>query len=65
MLYVPGHGSVHLTGLDKMSTHVMGFKPMIKVLFTYILTNQLVNPHLTMSHHVIPSLHPIIHGVLQ
>ena len=56
ILYVPGHGSVHLIGLDKMSTHVMGFKPMIKVLFTYILTDRLVNPHLTMPHPIIPGL---------
>lgn len=52
----PGHGSVHLTGLDKMSTHVMGFEPMIKVLSTYILTDQLVNPRVTMPH-------PVIHGL--
>ena len=56
ILYVPGHGFVHLIGLDKMSTHVMGFEPMIKVLSTYILTNQLVNPRLTMPHLVIPGL---------
>ena len=56
ILYVPGHGSVHLIGLDKMSTHVMGFEPMIKVLSTYILTDQLVDPRLTMSHLVIPGL---------
>ena len=65
MLYVPGHGSVHLIGLDKMSTHVMGFEPMINLLSTYILTDQLVNPHLTMSHPIILGLHPIIHGVPQ
>ena len=65
ILYVPGHGSVHLIGLDKMSTHMMGFKPMIKVLSTYILMNQLVNSRLTMPHPVITSLHPIIHGVPQ
>ena len=47
---------MHITGLDKMSTHVMGFKPMIKVLSTYILTDQLVNPHVTMPHPVIPAL---------
>ena len=56
ILYVPGHGSMHLIGLDKMSTHVMSFEPMIKVLSTYILTDQLVNPRLTMSHPVIPNL---------
>ena len=39
ILYVPGHGFVHLIGLDKMLTHVMCYKPMIKVPFTYILTN--------------------------
>ena len=65
ILYVPGHGFVHLIGLDKMLTHVMGFKPMIKVLSTYILIDQLVNPRLTMPHPVIPGLHPIIHGVPQ
>ena len=47
---------MHLIGLDKMSTHVMGFEPMIKVLSTYILTDQLVNPRLTMPHFVIPGL---------
>ena len=47
---------MHLIGLDKMSTHVMSFEPMIKVLSTYILTDQLVNPRLTMSHPVIPNL---------
>ena len=47
---------MNLIGLDKMSTHVMGFKPMIKVLSTYILTDQLVNHRLTMSHPVIPNL---------
>ena len=46
---------MHLIGLDKMSTHVLGFEPMIKVLSTYILTDQLVNPHL-MPHPVIPGL---------
>ena len=56
ILYVPSHGSVYLIGLDKMSTHVMGFDPMIKVLSTYILTDQLVNPYLTMLHHVISGL---------
>ena len=56
ILYVPSHGSVYLIGLDKMSTHVMGFDPMIKVLSTYILTDQLVNPYLTMPHHVISGL---------
>ena len=63
ILYVPGHGSVHLTGLDKMSTHVMGFEPMIKVLSTYILTDQPVNPHVTMPHPVIPALNaqPVNH----
>ena len=65
ILYVLGHGFVHLIGLDKMSIHVMGFEPMIKVLSTHILTDQLVNPRLTMPHLVIPGLHPIIHGVLQ
>ena len=39
-----------------MSTHVMGFEPMIKVLSIYILTDQLVNPCLTMPHPVIPGL---------
>ena len=34
----------------------MGFEPMIKVLSTYILTDQLVNPHLTMPHPVILGL---------
>ena len=56
ILYVPGHGSMHLIGLDKMSTHMMGFEPMIKVLSTYILTDQLVNPCVTMPH-------PVIHGL--
>ena len=56
ILYVPGHGSMHLIGLDKMSTHVMGFEPMIKVLSTYILTDKLVDPRLTMPHPIIPSL---------
>ena len=31
----------------------MGFEPMIKVLSTYILTDQLVNPRVTMPHLVI------------
>ena len=65
ILYVLGHGSMNLIGLDKMSTHMMGFEPMIQVLSTYILTNQLVNSRLTMPYPVITSLHPIIHGVLQ
>ena len=56
ILYVLGHWSMHLIGLNKMSTHVMGFEPMIKVLSTYILTDQLVNPRLTMPHLVIPGL---------
>ena len=56
ILYVPGHGSMHLIGLDKMSTHVIGFKPMIKVLSTYILIDKLVDPRVTMPHPVIPSL---------
>ena len=47
---------MHLTGLDKMLTHEMGFEPMIKVLSTYILTDQLVNPRVTMPHPVIPTL---------
>ena len=47
---------MHLIGLNKMSTHVMGFEPMIKVLSTYILKDQLVNPRLTMPHPVIPGL---------
>ena len=34
----------------------MGFEPMIKVLSTYILTDQLVNPRVTMPHPVIPAL---------
>ena len=34
----------------------MGFKPIIKVLSTYILTDQLVNPRVTMPHPVIPTL---------
>ena len=55
-LICTGHKFVHLTGLDKMSTHMMSFEPMINVLSTYILTNQLVNPRLTMPHLVIPSL---------
>ena len=63
ILYVPGHRSMHLIGLDKMSTHIMGFEPMIKVLSTYILTDQLVNSRLTMLHPIIPGLYPIIHGV--
>ena len=29
-------GSVYLIGLDKMSTHVMGFEPMIKILSTVV-----------------------------
>ena len=56
ILYVPSHGSVHLTGLDKISTHVMGFEPMIKVLSTYILMDQLVNPCVIMPHPVIRGL---------
>ena len=36
ILYVPDHGFVHLIGLDKMSTCVMGFEPMIKVLSTVV-----------------------------
>ena len=55
-LICTGHKFVHLTGLDKMSTHVMGFEPMIKVLSTYILTDQLINPRITMPHPVIPGL---------
>ena len=65
ILYVPDHGFVHLIGLDKMPTHVMGFEPMIKVLSTYILMNQLVNSRLTMPHLIITGFHPIIHGVPQ
>ena len=34
----------------------MGFEPMIKVLSTYILMDQLVNPRLTMPHPVIRGL---------
>ena len=34
----------------------MGYKPMIKVLSTYILTDQLVNPHVPMPHPVIRGL---------
>ena len=34
----------------------MGFEPMIKVLSTYILTDQLVNPRVTMPHPVICGL---------
>ena len=34
----------------------MGFEPMIKVLSTYILTDQLINPRITMPHPVIPGL---------
>ena len=56
ILYVPGHGSMHLTSLDKMPTHVMGFEPMIKVLFTFVLTDQLVNPRVTMAHPIICGL---------
>ena len=65
ILYIPSHGSVHLIGLDKMSTHAMGFKPTIKILSTYIPTDQLVNPRLTMPHLVILGPHLIIHGVPQ
>ena len=65
ILYVPDHGFVYLIGLDKMSTNMMGYKPMIKVISTYILTDQLVNPRLTMSYLVISSLHPIIPGIPQ
>ena len=65
ILYIPGHGFVHLIGLDKMSTHVMGSKPMIKVLSTYIPTDQLVNPRLTMPYPIIHGSYPIIHGVPQ
>ena len=38
-LDVLNHWFMHLIGLDKMLTHVMCYKPMIKVPFTYILTN--------------------------
>ena len=55
-LICTGHKFVHLTGLDKMSTHVMGFEPMIKVLFTFVLTDQLVNPRVTMAHPIICGL---------
>ena len=65
ILYVLGDGFVHLIDLNKKSTHVMGFEPMIKVLSTYILTDQLVNARLTMPYPVISGLHPIIHGVPQ
>ena len=64
ILYVPGHGFVHLIGLDKMLTHVMGYKPMIKVLSTYILADQRVKSRLIMSHPIILGPHPIIPDVL-
>ena len=63
ILYVPDHGFVYLIGLDKMSTNMMGYKPMIKVISTYIPTDQLTKPHLIMSHPVILSPHPIIPGI--
>ena len=47
---------MHLIGLDKISTRVMGFEPMIKVLSTYIITDRLVNPRLIMPHPIIPGL---------
>ena len=60
ILYVPGHGSVHLIGLNKMSTRMMGFEPMIKVFSTYILTDQLVNPRLIMPRPVILGLNALL-----
>ena len=35
-LYKPGPRFVHLIGLNKMSTYIIGYDPMIKVLSTYI-----------------------------
>ena len=64
-LDVLGHGSMHLIGFDKMLAHVMCYKPMIKVLSTHILTNQLIRPCLIMPYPVILSAHPIILGVSQ
>ena len=46
ILYVPSHGSMHLIGLNKMSTHVMAYEPMIKVLYTYIPINQVPKSYL-------------------
>ena len=54
-----------LIGPNKMSTHVMGYKPMIKVFSIYIPMDQLAKPHLIMSHLVIPCSHPIIPNVPQ
>ena len=62
-LYVPGHEFVCPIGLDKMSIHMMGYETMIKVLFTYIPTDQLAKPHLIMSHLVIFGPYPIIPNV--
>ena len=65
ILYILGHGSRHLISLDKIFTHMMGYEPMINVFSTYILTDQLVNPRLTMSHPVILGPHLLIPGVPQ
>ena len=63
ILCVFGHGSVHLIGFDKMSTHMMVYEPMIKVLSTYIITNQLAKLGLIMTFPVIPSPYLIIRSV--
>ena len=48
ILYAPSHGSMHLIGLNKMSAHMMGYEPMIKILSTFISIDQLVKPRLIM-----------------
>ena len=49
ILYVPGHGSMHLIGLNKMLTHMIAYEPMIKVLYTYIPINQMTKPYLNIA----------------
>ena len=62
-LYVPSHKFVRLIGLNKLLAHIMGYELMIKVLSTYILTNQLTKPCLIKPQLIILSPHPIFLSV--